>query len=542
MSGSIESKEDTQRRIEQTIDRDIKPENINLFLSAKKIVGKYVNTSGSITDNATAEMVSFAVKAGETYALQSPSYNSASFYAAYSDTENPVVRVTLGLVAFSNSTTQLGVKIFTVPAGASYVYLNTLLPSMGFDIRSGVLINLGSEAKEASISKIKDANIIDLSAVKTTDLNITAPLYSASNNINSQFVRYTTGNIETSASATVMNVFPVEAGKTYTVYSPSYANGYFAIAFRDSAVSSNGPTMAFATLVGSGDTRTFVVPEGVTHAFMNVVIPVGGFDISTTVKVNKGTSIVSESLITQISGSSLVDEQARLEIEKIKNETIISSPLTGKKWAVIGDSITHKNDRSRFNYHYYLAQGVGGMTVYNYGVSGSGFFSRHAVADTITQAEVDLITVFLGTNDWGNQTTANQKELGVFGDTGTTTISGCINTLLTGLINKFPIIPIAIFTPLPRATNYGLNAPDNAYGYNLKDLVDLLHEYATHYSLPILDLYTISNLYPWLPASNEYYFKPFEGSSYGTNPDGLHPNDAGHMLLARKMKSFLESI
>ncbi|MDC4545503.1 SGNH/GDSL hydrolase family protein, partial [Acinetobacter baumannii] len=63
-----------------------------------------------------------------------------------------------------------------------------------------------------------------------------------------------------------------------------------------------------------------------------------------------------------------------------------------------------------------------------------------------------------------------------------------------------------------------------------------LKQYAEHYSLPIFDLYSKSNLYPWQDASNRYYFT----APSNTEPDGLHPNDAGHKIIARKLKPFIE--
>lgn len=72
--------------------------------------------------------------------------------------------------------------------------------------------------------------------------------------------------------------------------------------------------------------------------------------------------------------------------------------------------------------------------------------------------------------------------------------------------------------------------------------MDLLHQYASNYLLPIFDIYTGSALYPWQTDANEYYFKPYNEAQYGTVPDGLHPNDEGHKVLAYRMKNFLESI
>ena len=222
--------------------------------------------------------------------------------------------------------------------------------------------------------------------------------------------------------------------------------------------------------------------------------------------------------------------------ERLDNLNIlISSVLKAKKWIAIGDSITEKNIRADINYHDYINQDVGGMTVYNKGISGSGFHDRMNVADTLTE-QADYITILWGTNDFG--LVRNTYPLGTFLSTDTETISGRINTCLNALITKYPLAKIAIISALPRLTNYGSNAAQNSVGYTLKQHVDLLKQYAAHYSLPFLNLYEQSNLPVWIPAANQHYFT----APTLTTPDGLHPNDAGQRVMADKIRVFLESI
>jgi len=186
------------------------------------------------------------------------------------------------------------------------------------------------------------------------------------------------------------------------------------------------------------------------------------------------------------------------------------------------------------NYHDYVSDSVGGMTIYNYGRSDTGYYGRSEVANTITQVP-DLLTVFLGTNDWG----LVPNPLGKFLDTETETISGCINKCLLGLINKFYSKRIAVFTPLPRKDNWGSNAPANSKNnYTLEQLAEMIKRYADHYSIPCLDLYHESNLSVYTPDGNKYYFT----HPGGQDPDGVHPNDAGHLVMAAKIRKFLEAI
>ena len=168
------------------------------------------------------------------------------------------------------------------------------------------------------------------------------------------------------------------------------------------------------------------------------------------------------------------------------------------------------------------------------GISGSGYYNRNDVASKIVALDVDIITVFLGTNDWGVN---KNKPLGAFLDQTTDTISGCINTTILGLVNNFYSKKLAVFTPLPRAGNCGEVTTLNQQGYALVQVVDLIKRYCQHYSIPCLDLYRESGLPVWNTNGNQYYFTYPNGT-----PDGLHPNDAGQASIANKIRAFLESV
>ena len=527
----------------------------NLYSSAKNVISaKYVSLQNNTLQDAAAKpnwkVAIIPVDAGVTYKLKlanditriKPSFLIATHTTVFN---TPVTIANL---------TSLGDNWYScvAPIDATYLVLNIDLDvDYPVSIVNSLIVQKVKNASKTAVTSIAGIPIADpvaqanmLVAKVASEVN----LYTALTMLkDAYYISVSNNTLQANASGKVA-VVPITAGKTYKITHSEQSAAIHKFRFMtDSTLSANKETLAAESeVIVSNTERHLKAPAGSNFliATAYLVNTSYNFDISTSLSVVDISMLQPTQIeISQLNNMSISDVLARQKISVLEQTSANgASNLTGKKWVVIGDSITHKNDRSHYNYHYYLAQNVGGMTVYNYGISGTGFFNRHDVASKITQTDVDLITIFLGTNDYGNQTAENQKQLGVFGDTGTSTISGCINTLILGLLSKFPLIPIAIFTPLPRAGNYGLNAPDNAYGYNIKDLVDLLHQYAIHYSLPIFDLYSKSNLYPWLEASNEYYFKPFEGSSYGSVADGLHPNDAGHQVIARKLRTFLESI
>ena len=58
-----------------------------------------------------------------------------------------------------------------------------------------------------------------------------------------------------------------------------------------------------------------------------------------------------------------------------------------------------------------------------------------------------------------------------------------------------------------------------------------LRDGAEFYCLSILDLYASSGLQPEIEEIKENFI-----------PDGLHPNDAGNAVIAKRLKAFLENL
>ena len=65
----------------------------------------------------------------------------------------------------------------------------------------------------------------------------------------------------------------------------------------------------------------------------------------------------------------------------------------------------------------------------------------------------------------------------------------------------------------------------------LKVYVNAIREVAAYYSIPVIDLYATSSLQPNVEVIKEKYV-----------PDGLHPNDAGHEVLAEVIANALLSL
>lgn len=212
--------------------------------------------------------------------------------------------------------------------------------------------------------------------------------------------------------------------------------------------------------------------------------------------------------------------------------------LNGLKINFLGDSITEGHGVSRVEYRFTdrLAAAYG-IIAMNYGIGGTriarqktpSFYPDHDRDFLSRVAELDetadAVLVFGGTNDWGH----GDAPLGRMEDRDPFTFYGALHLLCTSLIARFPGKPIIILTPLHRSNESDPNGPFGPRPGTLRDYVQAIREVAEYYSLPVMDLYKESGLQPDVPVILEKYV-----------PDGLHPNDAGHEILARKIAAYLK--
>ena len=217
--------------------------------------------------------------------------------------------------------------------------------------------------------------------------------------------------------------------------------------------------------------------------------------------------------------------------------------LKGCKINLLGDSITFGVGTSapekRFGD---LIAAQYGAIVRNYGISGTRIarqhtptvscpdFDRHFVSRVPEMdADADVIVIFGGTNDFGH----GDAPIGTMSDREDTTFYGGLHALYTALIEKYPAARIVVLTPTHRLNE------DNPRGdgkkpqdvATLKEYVAIIREVAEYYSLPVLDLFASSGMQPKVPVMQQRYI-----------PDGLHPNDAGHRLLAEQIIRFLQQL
>ncbi|MBR2340175.1 MAG: SGNH/GDSL hydrolase family protein [Clostridia bacterium] len=205
--------------------------------------------------------------------------------------------------------------------------------------------------------------------------------------------------------------------------------------------------------------------------------------------------------------------------------------LSGKKINFLGDSITYgvgaSCDEMRIPD---LVAGMTGAEVRNYGGPGSGFARPCNGYDEFWKrvdemdADADVIVVFGGTNDF----TSSVFALGDVRELTPQSICGAINYTFRKLMEKYPTATIIALTPTHRCCE-----EVNSYstGVTLAEVRDAMLKICEYYSVPVIDLWKSSGIYPAITAQRQ-----------SKMPDGLHPNDAGMRAIASRIAGLLRSL
>ncbi len=210
--------------------------------------------------------------------------------------------------------------------------------------------------------------------------------------------------------------------------------------------------------------------------------------------------------------------------------------LKGKRINFLGDSITQGVGASDEAHGFVSVLGTRyGAIVKNYGISGTrlarqkkksacarhdlDFCGRFAAMED----EADLVCVFGGTNDYCH----GDAPFGTFEERTPDTFFGACHVVFGGLAEKYAGKPVIVMTPLHRLEERPVKEGRMA----LIDYVRAIRRVAEYYALPVCDLYATGGIQPAIPIIRETFM-----------PDGLHPSDAGHALVAEKLAAFIRTL
>ena len=146
----------------------------------------------------------------------------------------------------------------------------------------------------------------------------------------------------------------------------------------------------------------------------------------------------------------------------------------------------------------------------------------------------DMVVVYGGVNDYIH----GDAPFGKIGDTTPATFCGGVYFLMHYISERYCGKPVIFMTPARCYRNGELDdlvpsarpskQPD---AKPLLDYVNVILETAKKFRIPVLDLYHQLGIDPHDPENNATH-----------TADGLHFNDAGHAVLAQRLKDFIESL
>lgn len=235
------------------------------------------------------------------------------------------------------------------------------------------------------------------------------------------------------------------------------------------------------------------------------------------------------------------------------SEKTLKSQWNGKRVAYLGDSMTQKPADGSTVYWEYL-ETLLGIQPFVYGISGHQWDDIYDQAVKLKNdqgSDIDAIFIFAGTNDYNDNITLGkffnitEKQTNHDGQIVTrkyrsriyidSTFCGRINKVMSYLKTNYPTQQIIILTPLHRGfAKFSDNnvQPEesfcNGQGLFLEDYVNTLKEATLNWAVPIIDLYSLSGLYP-LSDSHTIYFRNSE-------TDHLHLNSEGNYRLAKTIQ------
>lgn len=243
--------------------------------------------------------------------------------------------------------------------------------------------------------------------------------------------------------------------------------------------------------------------------------------------------------IMLVKGHTLPKKYVPYDIFDIKTKEYTN--LFGVKWCAFGDSLTDSatlasQTTGTKNYVDYVSKSLG-LIVVNCGVGGTGYMkteNRFVNRVSTIPEDTELLTVFGSFNDYEYI----ESSLGVFGDSGTDTIYGCMKSFFDSVFSRCPNIVVGVILP----TKWGYLSPQKDSEASKKcDLyIKALKEIADYYDLPVLNLYNYSNLRPWDDVFAERYYKDDDGNGVANT---VHPLDAAHKrFIAPKVEAFIKRI
>ena len=228
-------------------------------------------------------------------------------------------------------------------------------------------------------------------------------------------------------------------------------------------------------------------------------------------------------------------QESNMNFVRDTSDAGITSHLTGKKLACVGDSITEASNvpagSGYFKNYAELVAERNGMTVYKDGKGGSTMTNvstqRPFSVDRYLNVpnDVDIITIFFGWND----SYYAKDNLGDMNSTDDTTFYGAYKKVIEYYMINYPTVKIGLIAP------YG---PEH-----MEPFREAVRELSEFYGIACLDLSDPNSAMYWCNINDDVVENAAKEARWSAlTYDGTHLNQAGHEYLSTIYEAFILSL
>lgn len=242
------------------------------------------------------------------------------------------------------------------------------------------------------------------------------------------------------------------------------------------------------------------------------------------------------------------------KVQVSKAEKTLNTQWKGARVAFLGDSMTDKRRIGTTCVYWEYLTELLGIEPFVYGINGNqwnGIYKQAVKLKEEHPDDIDAIIIFAGTNDYNASIPMGEfwkydvKEENKNGKNcflrhrepciNDTTFCGRVNKAMDFLKHNFPKQQIILCTPIHRGFAH-FNAKNmqpeenysNIQGLFLESYVDALRQASTMWAVPLIDLHSLSGMYPRYEEYSMYIHKP--------DTDRLHPNAVGDYRIAKTLQ------
>lgn len=413
--------------------------------------------------------------------------------------------------------------------GMSYIFVGVRVSADSPSQASSVSFSVENKvAYYADIQDLSDDTKNNSNAIETIVSKLPKERTSAvvADSTNSSLFMYSTGKVLSIGDAGYkIKVYPVTKGNYYNFYSDGFSladSSYVALAFSTSA-----------NVVANAVPEEIIFRPSTTASVVDIdyYCQKNGYIWAAQAPSSGEITVYN----TQLSD---IDAGSALNFKGYKKILTIGDSLTNAtgggdssiRWQNILTSILKMEGHSR--------SGAIGLTVADIGGGGSIYSAVQALT---TEADIDIISFWGGTNDWSNDVPLGNFDTEIAKTTSdATTFYGACIECVKKIITLYPAKRIFCVGTTPRYINvdadeYSNDTPNNINLY-LLDYVDALKKVAEYFGLPFLDLYRTSGINK-LNISQYMFMQTLNGNKYY-----LHFSVDGEYQIAYRMAGFISKI